>query len=203
LDKARILAAIQSRLVAGNIGATDNVQVRTPQVPAGGLAIGKLAALTAGVLAAVAAFVLFNGAKTEVQPPEVAVAPGVSTAASEATAPNGASEPAVPSTASAVTAAPAPRSVIRINDSDRLAEEVVLLTRAEREFHAGDLRRALTIVDEHGQKFSKGALAQERNSLRLRVLCGLGRNDEAQAEAKRLGRLSRAAASAHVCDGVH
>lgn len=205
-DKARILSAIQSRLATGTV-TTDKAPAPTAGAPADGLAIGKLTAFAASVLAAVAAFVvLAEGPATDVQQPEVVLTPSASvTISGEATTRPEASAPLVQSTLPAPIAAPpaaALRTGSRINDSDHLAEEVVLLTRAEKEFHAGNLKRALTATDEHRQKFPKGVLTQERNSLRLQVLCGLGRHDEARSEAKRLGRLAMGSArSAEVCGG--
>lgn len=203
-DKARILAAIQDRLVAGNVVPTDTAQTPTAEIPAGGLAVGKLAVLTAGVLAAVAAFIMLNRGQPATRPSEPAATPSAPVASGEPT-PNDAIGPTAQSIPPPRATPSAPlRQEIRINDSDRLAEEVALLTRAEKEFHAGNFKPALAVTDEHRQKFPRGALAQERNSLRLQLLCGMGRNDEAQSEAKRLGRLAAGvAASDQVCGDGH
>jgi hypothetical protein len=72
--------------------------------------------------------------------------------------------------------------------SDRLREEVALLTRAQKEFQANRLSTALSLTDEHRRKFSRGALIQERVKLRVRVLCAMGRVKEADAEQARLAR---------------
>lgn len=78
----------------------------------------------------------------------------------------------------------------RGNPSDRLAEEVALLTRAQREYHAGNLSAALASVNEHQRKFARGTLGQERVRLRVKILCGLGRDREAEREHRKLQRLS-------------
>lgn len=198
LDKARVLAAIQHRLVAGDLAPTDTA--RAPSASAGGMTMGRVAAFAAGVVATVAAFIVYTRGQSEAQPQAVEASSAAVVLPSDATAPSAVSEATEQSTqaiASASTTAPLARSGRRSDESDRLAEEVALLTRAEKEFHAGNLKRALVAADEHRLKFPKGVLAQERVSLRIQVLCGLGRNDEAESEATRFG--GQASASAQVC----
>jgi hypothetical protein len=74
--------------------------------------------------------------------------------------------------------------------NDRLSEEVAILSRAEKEFHAGRLKSALTVLEEHRRTFPRGALFQERVALRVHVLCGLGRKTDAEAELRVLKRNS-------------
>jgi len=70
--------------------------------------------------------------------------------------------------------------------SDRLAEEVELLSRAETDLHAGRFAAALGVLDEHGRKFARGTLAPERRAARIQALCRLGRTAEADVELARL-----------------
>lgn len=207
-DKARILAAIKTRAVAGNAVAEDVPPPPPPKPHAGGFAAGKIAALTVGVLAALAAFVASNGETDGArQADDVAAASVAPSPAAVPSVPSSISQSDVQPTSQApslATETPPPRLTARAEESDRLAEEVALLTRAEKEFHSGNLKRALSATDEHRVKFPKGTLAQERNSLRIQVLCGLGYADQAQSEAKRTGRLATApATAAQVCGGGH
>jgi hypothetical protein len=80
--------------------------------------------------------------------------------------------------------APSPSAARR--PSDRLAEEVAILSRAETELHAGRYSSALRVLDEHERKFPRGTLAQERLAAKIRALCGLGRTADADAALARL-----------------
>jgi len=73
---------------------------------------------------------------------------------------------------------------------DGLSEEVLLLSRAETELHAGRPGKALLALAEHQRKFPRGALAEERTAARIQALCALGRNDEANTQLKQLLHLS-------------
>lgn len=215
-DKARILEAVRGRVAVGETIATENApppeasaphgQTAPPvtDAPVAGLGAGKLAALTAGVLAAVAAVVVLTSGRRDTEVVE-AVAP-VSAAAPVATVepadaasvvvvtpPLVASESVAMPTAQPVAPPTATSPSSRGGGSDRLAEEVALLTRAEKEFHAGNYKRALAATEEHRQRFPKGTLVQERVSLRVQALCEMGRGDEAHSEASRLDRLTAAA----------
>ena len=80
---------------------------------------------------------------------------------------------------------PSQANVVR-RSSDRLAEEVEILSRAEKELHAGRNASALRILDEHQRRFARGKLAQERIAAQTRALCALGRFTEAEAGLARL-----------------
>jgi hypothetical protein len=80
--------------------------------------------------------------------------------------------------------------------SDRLAEEVAILSRAETELHAGRYASALRILDEHQRRFPHGTLTEERIAARIHALCGLGRVSEARAEMARVAPGSLHAGSA-------
>jgi hypothetical protein len=109
----------------------------------------------------------------------------------------------------AVTPAPATRVAsddipvsVRRQSSDRLAEEVEILSRAQTELHAGQFASSLRLLEEHARKFPRGTLAQERRAARIQALCGMGRMSEADTELARLspgsvheGRARQACAS--------
>jgi hypothetical protein len=72
--------------------------------------------------------------------------------------------------------------------SDSLAEEVRLLSRAERQLNDGRSADALATLGEHERRFARGALAEERIAARVEALCTLGRIAEARTELTRLAR---------------
>lgn len=74
--------------------------------------------------------------------------------------------------------------------ADHLAEEVAILSRAGADLHAGRAAAALKALDEHQRKFPGGALTQERSAARVQALCALGRMKEAEAELRRLAKMS-------------
>jgi hypothetical protein len=107
------------------------------------------------------------------------------------------------SESAAVDVPPTPRASARASTSakagDRLAEEVTLLSDAERDLRAGQYQDALRVLNEHRRKFPQGALAQERIAARVQALCGLGRVGEAQAELARLSPKSLHGSRAEAC----
>lgn len=204
-DKSRVLAALQQRIAAGGNVTPPNVPPpAAPEVAStGGLPLAKIAALAASVVAAVA-LVMYTSDKPD-DAPDAPIAPTPSVDERSL----GVSPPeAVPSV---IGAAELPNADVQArqtvpqkaggtrSDSDRLAEEVALLTRAQKEYHSGNLSRALASVDEHRRKFPKGVMVQERVTLRMQVLCGLGRYTEAQSEAKRLQRIVPGQPAEAVC----
>lgn len=70
--------------------------------------------------------------------------------------------------------------------SNRLAEEVALLSRATTALHAGRAEEALRVATEHQQKFPGGLLSEERIAVRAQALCMLGRTAEAKRDLARL-----------------
>jgi len=82
------------------------------------------------------------------------------------------------------------RTVSARRSARRLAEEVAILSRAEKELHAGRPSSALAVLEEHRQKFPSGELAQERIAARVHALCALGRVADAEAALARLRRVS-------------
>jgi TolA-binding protein len=102
-------------------------------------------------------------------------------------------EPAEPAAAMTPTAtapqapAPAPRTqAAKRPDPNRgLAEEAGLL-QAARVALAPDPGGALSLIDQHAERFPGGQLVQEREALRVQALVSAGRFDEARAAGARL-----------------
>lgn len=85
-----------------------------------------------------------------------------------------------PSTSSHASArAPAPSA------TSSLAAERVLLDDARGALGAGDAGKALSLADEHGRRFARAQLGEEREAIAIQALVALGRNDEARARAAR------------------
>jgi hypothetical protein len=80
--------------------------------------------------------------------------------------------------------------------SDRLAQEVALLSRATSALRSGRAADALKALSEHQSQFPKGVLAEERRAARAQALCALGRRNEAEAELARLAPQSPQSARA-------
>ena len=78
----------------------------------------------------------------------------------------------------ASAAAPAPRGT-----DDPLVRETRSLGEAHGALQSGDPERALKLLDEQSATYADGQLREERAATRVRVLCKLGRTDEARAEA--------------------
>jgi hypothetical protein len=194
-DRERVLSALRARIPTegGNLGG--------PSGPAAAPAAKGLAwfGASAAVGLAVVAAVFVSRTPDETPPaPSASVArlgvPAVETTTLRPPAGNVAPQAAPAPTATIGSMAAATPSSVRIPaarpSSDRLAEEVAILSRAESERHAGRLASALTVLEEHRRKFPRGSLAQERMAARIRVLCGLGRVSEAEAELSTLRRAS-------------
>lgn len=180
-DRERIAVLLGSRLdLAGSTPHTQAPTAPPPPAPAAS------SALSWPVLSAVAGLVVSAGvAVYALRAPEPKPAPVVATAspappaAAPAPAPAPAVEPIPP--AENLTSAQMQR-----RPSDRLAEEVAILSRAETELHAGRYQRALVVLAEHERKFPRGTLTQERVAARIRALCGMGRTSEANTLLARL-----------------
>ncbi len=67
-----------------------------------------------------------------------------------------------------------------------LAAERALLDDARGALSAGDAARALALADEHGRRFARAQLGEEREAIAIQALVALGRNVEARARAARL-----------------
>lgn len=186
-DRQRVLQAVQQRVAQGAAGTA----AASPAV--GKSLIWPWGSLAVVGLAVVGGLVLFSSQGGVAPAPSAAsvvaiAAPPVEVAI---TSPNQA--PVAP--AGLAPAAPAVEPALASKSragrpTDRLAEEVAILARAEAQLHAGNHAAALTVLEEHRRKFPKGALAQERVAARVQALCALGRVDEADRELGVLTRLS-------------
>jgi hypothetical protein len=110
-----------------------------------------------------------------------------------------AAPPSINSEAAPDVDAPAPEPSAKLDNtarrstarsSDRLAEEVAILSRAEADFRRGQPAFALRALDEHRSKFPNGMLSVERRAAQVRALCAMGRAREATAELARLSRIA-------------
>lgn len=82
---------------------------------------------------------------------------------------------------------PAPKAKLRPREpADQLAADVALLRKAQLAMKSGDAASALQHVAEHTKSFPRSALGSERNVLRIRALCALGRVEQAKQQAERL-----------------
>lgn len=190
-DRERIHEALRARIAAQGGGAGGPPAAAAPAAKsAGWLAASAAAVVGLGIVAAL----VLPASKSET--PEVASAASVT----QSSAPAVEATPGAP--LSEVPAIEAPAAKVAANSStpagrasaarrsDRLAEEVAILSRAESERHSGKFTSALGVLDEHRRKFPRGALAQERMAARMRVLCALGRVAEAETELAALKRAS-------------
>jgi hypothetical protein len=86
-----------------------------------------------------------------------------------------------------VPAAPEPAAEGNVHRPGRAASaresyraELDLLQRAQVAFASRDFVGALVLLAEHGRRFPKGHLVEEREALRIRSLLGSGRGDDAR-----------------------
>jgi len=187
-DRERVFAALAARL--GDLGPDG---AGSPKAPAAASGVGwpVIAAVVAGLaVTGAGSYALFRTSPPRPAAPTPSSAPPATTRAAPDVVP-----PPLPTEVpqAIVPQAPSPsaaRAGVSAQPSDRLAEEVAILSEAERDLHAGQYQNALRLLDEHRRKFPKGTLAQERMAARVQALCGLGRVDEAQAALARLTRLS-------------
>ncbi len=197
-DRERIFSALSTR-----VGGPEPDGGKTPGTPAaaGGLSWPAITAITAlmfglGIVGAGGYELL----RSEAHPMPVPASSSAPVASVVSVAPPSPEPPPIPAPVPSEASAPAdtggtPRPSVRSDSaptppSDRLAEEVAILSEAERAIHAEQYQLALQLLDEHRRKFPHGALAQERMAARVQALCGLGRVSDAQAALARLTRLS-------------
>lgn len=191
-DRERVLQAVQQRVAQGAAGTA----AASPAV--GKSLIWPWGSLAVVGLAVVGGLVLFSAQGGVAPAPSAAnvvaiAAPPVEAAVNSPNENSLNQAPVAPAELAPATPAvePAVASKARVaRPTDRLAEEVEILARAEAQLHAGRHAAALTVLDEHRRKFPKGALAQERVAARVQALCALGRVDEADRELGVLTRLS-------------
>lgn len=215
-DKSRIAMALKAKLEAPQLVPEAPPQVPEVVAPAAGTPwVGKVAALTGGVLTVAAiSYYLTRGAQPEV-PSDVIVTPAIvsidpvgssleaqpNVAPSNVAAPNDAVPvETLPSASIEARVGPESTSSSKLGQrgaaADSLAQEAALLAEAEKAFHAGNFTRALMLTGEHRVKFPKGLLARERVHLRVQLLCALGRDAEADKELRHLTKLGGQAVKA-------
>ena len=92
------------------------------------------------------------------------------------------------SSAEVAVPAPPPRRLPRSrrhrgHRRTRLVQSFVLLGQARAAVARGDFAAALSPIAEHARRFKNGRLVEEREALRVKVLVGLGRGEEARHAA--------------------
>ncbi|MFO7562854.1 MAG: outer membrane protein assembly factor BamD [Enhygromyxa sp.] len=80
---------------------------------------------------------------------------------------------------------PEPEPGPAADEIDPLTIEMQLLGAARTALKSGDTEAALARLDEHADRFPKGALRSERELSRITALCEAGRLDAAEAAARR------------------
>jgi hypothetical protein len=108
--------------------------------------------------------------------------------------------PQVPTVTAPPVVAPAPSVVPTVDTSptsrasarapapsatSSLAAERALLDDARGALSTGDAAKALALADEHGRRFARAQLGEEREAIAIQALVALGRNDDARARAAR------------------
>jgi hypothetical protein len=184
-DRERVFRELSGRIAAGDLptGAP------APAAPSAGVGWSTISLIVVGL--AVGGAVLFERTRERpTRPVPAAAQPSVATApppvvpvVEEPPAP---AAPALPEHAPSPAAPEPERTVGPRRPSDRLAEEVAILSRAETELHAGRFAGALRLLAEHEREFPRGTLVQERVAAKIHALCGMGRTAEAQTELSRL-----------------
>lgn len=181
-DRTRMADRLRAQL--GDAALPPGVDAEPP-APSAAAAAGRTAARV--VTAMVVGAGIFGGVMLFSQPrgstPPSVVDPGGSIAAppparavtAERLPPD---EPAAPPQAAA--------SVVGPRQSESLAAEVALLSRATRSLHAGRPEQALRTLEEHRKRFPHGLLSEERRAARTQALCALGRFEQAKVEMARL-----------------
>jgi hypothetical protein len=93
-----------------------------------------------------------------------------------------------PSVAPAVDPSSAPRPSARSPappTTATLAAERSLLDEARSALASGDAAKAIALTDDHGRRFPRAQLGEEREAIAIQALVALGRNAEARSRAAR------------------
>lgn len=177
-DKLRIAERLAVPLAAGIATGTAAATAK-----AGGFGLGaKLATLVA--IGTVGAAVVVT--QTSSTPPPLPV-PARATAALAPSAPNVAPPEPAPVTLEQLPPAeplPAPKAVAK--SADTLAEEAALLHQAQAAWRAGQSAQALSLANQHAQRFPRSQLGNERDVLRVLSMCKLGQVQSAKQVGARL-----------------
>jgi hypothetical protein len=195
--QARVLAELRSTL-GGPLGPDTGGEGASPTggPPTGTgqvVWIAKICAATAGLTGA-GLLVLKLGASV-LSSPELERDPSESESGAKVEAPAPAREPPAPAVPEPPTGLDAPSSVaspvpapVQIPTKRRsnaagstLAAELALLDGAKR-IRSSDPEAALVRLDQHQREFPTGALAPEREAMRVEVLCALGRAPAANCD---------------------
>jgi hypothetical protein len=207
-DLERVRAALQLRLGDAAITSQTAAASNTSR-----LLFGKVSAIGIAGLIALGSLWFFAARDHRAASSETNAAPSAAATikAEAALAPIATSPSATGSTppeAGEVAAVPKPTlgnvDVRPRPARDRLEEEIALLSRAETALHSGNAALALAVLNEHERQFRHGQLVQERIAARVRALCALGREAEADALLTQLspkspyGRQSRQACGSSV-----
>jgi hypothetical protein len=143
------------------------------------LALAASVALVVGAAGAVAAWRGPSPQRPEPAPSRRAAARVAAAVPSRATPAVAASAVAAPE----LLPAKASHSARPLTVPESYAAELALLSRAQVAYAGQDFSSALTLVAEHGRRFPRGRLAEEREALRVRSLAKSGRADEARRAA--------------------
>jgi hypothetical protein len=185
-DRERILESLRTATGGGATPGPEVLQGAAPQAALGGLSWPVVSTIVVGLSfgGGLALHQLSNAGSPVDAPTTLSTLPPPPVTATPSTTPAPVTEDAPP---------PAPllppaetRSPPAHRSSDRLAEEVQLLSRAQKDLYAGRFGAALGLLAEHQRKFPRGRLTQERVAARIQALCGLGRVAEANAELARV-----------------
>ena len=179
--RARVLKRAQSSALAGATLRVSKQPAPVSNWPRAWLVGAASATLFVGA----AAFALHGSQKTISMPASASVArapvapssPFEPTASSSASSQPSGLELRAPSTAQS-SAAP---GVARPAES--YARELELLHRAHAAYGTRDFANALRLLAEHGRRFPKGRLAEEREALRVRALNSSGQSESARHAA--------------------
>lgn len=77
-----------------------------------------------------------------------------------------------------------PKPTAPTSNVSTVVEERNLLDKARRQLASDEPARALTFLEEHAQRFTRGALVEEREAMWINVLARLGRSEEAKARGE-------------------
>ncbi len=196
VDSSRIFAALRARL-GDAVMSVDAGQAATTSISTG-FTLSKVSAISIAGLALLGGLWYFtaraeratsreaNAAPSAAATISAAMVPTPSAAPSNAQASEGRPGSDVEATAKDGSASAHVHPAVARHARDTLAEEVVLLSRAETALHTGKPAVALEALNEHERKFGNGLLKEERIAARVQALCALGRNAEADAQLAQL-----------------
>lgn len=182
--KAAVAVTMLSAVVVGTVATRDvwrSAAVSAPTVAVNATSQPKSPAPTVPTA---------NAASTAtVESPAAASATSIEVSPAARTTPTaipaGASAPAV-----SATKKDAPREIEANTPAaaTSVADETALLRDAHIALEAGNSARALALLAEHGRRFPRGMLGEERDATRVFALCAAGNATEARAAAARFLR---------------